>query len=105
MASHKIAKKNGTADEIELSVAQALFDLENNANDLKAELTPLQISSAKEVSLTRSDISLYEANYQKTGHRTGDQHHFSRDISLYSYHPLGALCACSFLCGLDKCYF
>lgn len=52
MASHKIAKKNGPADELELSVAQALFDLESNANDLKAELTPLQISSAKEVSLS-----------------------------------------------------
>lgn len=51
MASHKIAKKNGTADEIELSVAQALYDLENNVNDLKSELKPLQISSAKEVSL------------------------------------------------------
>ena len=50
MASHKIAK-NGPADEIELSVAQALFDLENNVNDLKKELKPLQISSAKEVSL------------------------------------------------------
>ncbi|KAF9202292.1 40S ribosomal protein, partial [Podila verticillata] len=48
MASHKIAK-NGPADEIELSVAQALFDLENNVNDLKKELKPLQISSAKEV--------------------------------------------------------
>ncbi|KAG0326803.1 40S ribosomal protein [Podila horticola] len=48
MASHKIAK-NGPADEIELSVAQALFDLENNVNDLKKELKPLQISSAKEI--------------------------------------------------------
>ena len=48
MASHKIAK-NGPADEIELSVAQALFDLENNVADLKKELKPLQIASAKEV--------------------------------------------------------
>ncbi|KAG0359806.1 40S ribosomal protein S7 [Gamsiella multidivaricata] len=48
MASHKIAK-NGPADEIELSVAQALFDLENNVADLKKELKPLQISSAKEI--------------------------------------------------------
>ncbi|KAF9434404.1 40S ribosomal protein, partial [Entomortierella beljakovae] len=48
MASHKIAK-NGPADEIELAVAQALFDLENNVNDLKKELKALQISSAKEV--------------------------------------------------------
>jgi len=49
MASLKIAK-NGPADEIELSVAQALFDLENNVADLKKELKALQISSAKEVS-------------------------------------------------------
>ncbi|KAG0371724.1 40S ribosomal protein, partial [Mortierella sp. AD032] len=48
MASHKIAK-NGPADEIELSVAQALFDLENNVADLKKDLKALQISSAKEI--------------------------------------------------------
>jgi small subunit ribosomal protein S7e len=51
MASHKIAK-NGPADEIELSVAQALFDLENNVADLKKDLKALQISSAKVVSLS-----------------------------------------------------
>jgi small subunit ribosomal protein S7e len=51
MASHKIAKPVGAApaDEIELSVAQALLDLENNVAELKKELRPLQISSAKEV--------------------------------------------------------
>jgi small subunit ribosomal protein S7e len=51
MASHKIAKPAGAApaDEIELSVAQALLDLENNVAELKKELRPLQISSAKEV--------------------------------------------------------
>lgn len=36
-------------DEIELTVAQALLDLENNVADLKAELRPLQISAAREV--------------------------------------------------------
>lgn len=51
MASHKIAKPAGAApaDEVELSVAQALVDLENNVAELKKELRPLQISSAKEV--------------------------------------------------------
>jgi small subunit ribosomal protein S7e len=51
MASHKIAKPAGAApaDEVELSVAQALLDLENNVPELKKELRPLQISSAKEV--------------------------------------------------------
>ncbi|KAF9922779.1 40S ribosomal protein [Linnemannia zychae] len=48
MASIKIAK-NGPADEIELSVAQALYDLENNVADLKKDLKVLQISSAKEI--------------------------------------------------------
>jgi small subunit ribosomal protein S7e len=37
------------ADEIETSVAQALIDLEHNVPELKAELRPLQISSAREV--------------------------------------------------------
>jgi small subunit ribosomal protein S7e len=50
MASHKIAK-NGPVDEIELSVAQALVELENNVADWKKELAPLRISSAKEVGL------------------------------------------------------
>ncbi|TIA74444.1 hypothetical protein E3P92_01208 [Wallemia ichthyophaga] len=36
-------------DEIELSVGQALIDLGNNVPDLKAELAPLTISSAREV--------------------------------------------------------
>ncbi|CAO3668550.1 unnamed protein product [Umbelopsis vinacea] len=53
MASHKIAKPAGAApaDEIELSVAQALLNLENNVAELKKELRPLQISSAKEVEI------------------------------------------------------
>ncbi|KAF7353077.1 40S ribosomal protein S7 [Mycena venus] len=36
-------------DETELSVAQALIDLENNVPELKSELRPLQISAAREV--------------------------------------------------------
>ena len=36
-------------DETEISVAQALIDLENGVPELKAELRPLQISAAREV--------------------------------------------------------
>lgn len=36
-------------DEFELSVAQALVDLENNVPELKTELRALQISAAREV--------------------------------------------------------
>jgi small subunit ribosomal protein S7e len=36
-------------DETEISVAQALIDLENNVPELKAELRVLQISAAREV--------------------------------------------------------
>eukprot|EP00123_Amoebidium_parasiticum_P001029 comp12005_c0_seq1/m.6694 comp12005_c0_seq1/g.6694 ORF comp12005_c0_seq1/g.6694 comp12005_c0_seq1/m.6694 type:complete len:191 (-) comp12005_c0_seq1:54-626(-) len=50
MASTKIIKPNGqTPDEFEQSIAQALVDLENNAAELKADLAPLYISSAREV--------------------------------------------------------
>ena len=38
-----------TPDEIELSVAQALVDLEANTPEIKAELRPLQFSAAREV--------------------------------------------------------
>ncbi|KAG0240278.1 40S ribosomal protein S7 [Mortierella sp. GBAus27b] len=48
MASHKIAKKS-PADEVELSVAQALLDLENNVADWKKELVNLHIAGAKEI--------------------------------------------------------
>ena len=47
-ATSKIAKV-GSPDETELSVAQALFDLENSVPDLKKELRPLQFNSAREV--------------------------------------------------------
>lgn len=36
-------------DEMEISVAQAIIDLENNVPDLKTDLRPLQISAAREV--------------------------------------------------------
>jgi small subunit ribosomal protein S7e len=36
-------------DEVETSVAQALIDLENNVPELKSDLRPLQISSAREL--------------------------------------------------------
>ena len=51
MASNKIVKQTGApaADEFELSVAQALVDLESSVPDLKG-LKALQISAAKEVS-------------------------------------------------------
>ncbi|KAG0171911.1 40S ribosomal protein [Apophysomyces sp. BC1034] len=51
MASHKITKVAGAkpTDEFELAIAQALVDLENNVPELKKELKPLSISSAKEV--------------------------------------------------------
>ncbi|KAI9008923.1 40S ribosomal protein S7 [Phycomyces nitens] len=53
MASHKIAKLSGAspADEFELSVAQALLDLQNNVPELKKDLSGLQITGAKEVEL------------------------------------------------------
>lgn len=57
MASHKITKK-APHDEIEVAVTQALADLENNVADWKTELTPLQISSAKEVGLKRRERNL-----------------------------------------------
>jgi len=50
MAANKIKKANkGTPDEFELSVAQALYDLEVNTQDLKADLHDLYISAAKEL--------------------------------------------------------
>lgn len=50
MASNKIVKQAGApaADEFELSVAQALTDLESSVPDLKS-IRGLYISSAKEV--------------------------------------------------------
>jgi len=54
MASNKIAKSAGAApaNEIELQVAQALYDLETSVIELKKDLRPLQIAAAKEVDLS-----------------------------------------------------
>ena len=51
MASYKISKLAGAkpVDEFELNIAQALVDLENNVPELKKDLRPLTIASAKEV--------------------------------------------------------
>lgn len=51
MASQKITKLAGAKpiDEFELTIAQALIDLENNVPDLKKDLKPLTIAGAKEV--------------------------------------------------------
>ena len=50
---HKIVRianaPSAQPDETEISVAQALLDLENSVPELKAELRPLQISAAREV--------------------------------------------------------
>jgi small subunit ribosomal protein S7e len=65
MASHKIAKPAGAApaDEVELSVAQALVDLENNVAELKKELRPLQISSAKEVCIVPVNFTVLREHH------------------------------------------
>ncbi|KAG9317184.1 40S ribosomal protein S7 [Chiua virens] len=51
--NHKILRTANapqtSPDETETSLAQALIDLENNVPELKAELRPLQISTAREV--------------------------------------------------------
>jgi small subunit ribosomal protein S7e len=52
-AAKKIVKQAGaTATELENQVAQALFDLEANSNDLKAELKDLTILAAKEFDIS-----------------------------------------------------
>lgn len=51
--NHKILRTanapTNSPDETEVSVAQALIDLENNVPELKTELRALQISAAREV--------------------------------------------------------
>lgn len=51
--NHKILRTanapTASPDETEISVAQALIDLENNVPELKSELRALQISAAREV--------------------------------------------------------
>ncbi|KAL2919325.1 ribosomal protein S7A [Polyrhizophydium stewartii] len=51
-ARSKIIKPAGVQpDELELQVAQNLFDLENNTAELKADLRGLQFTAAKEVEI------------------------------------------------------
>ncbi|KAJ3326572.1 40S ribosomal protein [Blyttiomyces sp. JEL0837] len=53
-ARTKIVKPIGQEpDELELQVAQNIFDLEQNSPELKAELRGLQFTSAKEVEVAR----------------------------------------------------
>jgi hypothetical protein len=57
-AQKKIKKQAGSKpDELEGSVAQALFELETNVPDLKADLKDLYISAAKEVSISLQHFS------------------------------------------------
>ena len=48
-ARTKIHKTTGEPNELEMSVAQALYDLENNVPELRAELVGIHFSTAKEV--------------------------------------------------------
>ncbi|KAI9595275.1 ribosomal protein S7e [Syncephalis fuscata] len=52
-AVNKILKPEGAAPatEVELQVAQAFIDLENNVAEIKKDLRPLRIASAKEIDL------------------------------------------------------
>lgn len=51
LANSKIVKKGGSEpDQFELSIAQALLELQNNS-DLKAQLRELYITKAKEIEL------------------------------------------------------
>ena len=57
MVGHsKIIKKEGSPDAFELSIAQALLELEMNS-DLKAQLRELYITKAKEVDLFGKKVS------------------------------------------------
>uniref|UniRef100_A0A7S0ZGR5 40S ribosomal protein S7 n=1 Tax=Timspurckia oligopyrenoides TaxID=708627 RepID=A0A7S0ZGR5_9RHOD len=51
-ATDKLKKEEGaSADALELTVAQALFDLEQSSTELKAELKALSFCAAKEVDI------------------------------------------------------
>ncbi len=52
MAAAKIQKKKGGApDQLELTIAQEIYNLELSGSDMKADLHGLVISAAKEVEL------------------------------------------------------
>lgn len=54
---NKIVKKGGSEpDQFELSIAQALLELQNNS-DLKAQLRELYITKAKEIELFGKKVS------------------------------------------------
>eukprot|EP00158_Paraphelidium_tribonemae_P000909 Partr_v1_DN23656_c0_g1_i1_m18934 putative ribosomal protein S7 len=58
-ALNKIIKPVGEKpEELEIQVAQAIFDLENNDGELKPELRPLQFAAAKEFDLGAGRKSL-----------------------------------------------
>ncbi len=62
-ARNKIIKPaNQEPDALELEIAQYLIDMENNVNELKADLKGLQFTAAKEVCKNLSIESLKHPN-------------------------------------------